>query len=91
MLFRSQEAGVASYDSAGWFAVLAPKGTPGAITDRINQEIRAALSDPAFASKLAELGAIPAASTPAELKAFISAETAKWRKVISDTGIPVEQ
>ena len=86
-----QEAGVASYDSAGWFAVLAPKGTPGAITDRINQEIRAALSDPAFASKLAELGAIPAASTPAELKAFISAETAKWRKVISDTGIPVEQ
>ncbi len=86
-----REAGMKDYESAGWFAVVAPKGTPQPIVTRLNREIAEAIADPAIAARFRELGALPAASTPAELQKFISSETAKWRKVIAETGVSIDQ
>ena len=82
-----REAGVSDYELAGWFAVMAPKGTPKPIVDKLNREIADAVADPAIAAKFSELGALPAANTPAELRQFIAREVAKWRGVITQTGV----
>jgi tripartite-type tricarboxylate transporter receptor subunit TctC len=84
------EAGVKGYESAAWFAFLAPRGTPKAIVDRLHAEIVSAMADPAVRARFAEFGAEPMASTPEELGRFISAEVSKWRDIITKAGITVD-
>jgi tripartite-type tricarboxylate transporter receptor subunit TctC len=84
------EAGVKGYESAAWFAFLAPRGTPRAIVDRLHAEIASAMADPAVRARFGEFGAEPMASTPEELGRFISAEVAKWRDIITKAGITVD-
>lgn len=84
------EAGLAGFESAGWFALLAPKGTPKPIVEKLNAVAVETLKDADLRKRLIEIGADPAASTPAELKALISSEIAKWRTVIEKAGITPE-
>jgi tripartite-type tricarboxylate transporter receptor subunit TctC len=84
------EAGLPGYEALSWFGVLAPAGTPDAIVAKLQEEIAAALADPAMRERLAELGAVPVGDTPAEFADFISAETAKWAKVVQEAGIKLE-
>ena len=84
------EAGVNGFESAAWFAFLAPRGTPRPIVDRLNREIVAAMADPAVRARFAELGAEPLASTPEELARHISVEIVKWRGIITKGGITVD-
>jgi tripartite-type tricarboxylate transporter receptor subunit TctC len=83
-----QEEGVKNFDSSAWFGLLAPKGTPAAIVERLNKETVRALADPGLSKRMIEIGAEPSPMTRAEFKAFISAEVVKWRKVIEDAGVP---
>ena len=71
--------------------MLAPKGTPKVVVDKLNRQIAEAIADPAVMAKLKDLGALPTASTPTELQQFISSETVKWREVLTRTGITIEQ
>jgi tripartite-type tricarboxylate transporter receptor subunit TctC len=84
------EAGVKGYNSAAWFAFLAPRGTPRPIVDRLYREIAAAMADPAVRSRFTEFGAEPLASTPEELGRHISAEIAKWREIITRAAITLD-
>lgn len=84
------EAGVKGYESAAWFAFLAPRGTPRPVVDRLHKEIAATMSDPAVRARFTELGAEPLASTPEELGRHISAEVAKWRGIITKGGITID-
>ena len=84
------ELGVKGYESAAWFAFLAPRGTPRPIIDKLHGEIVAAMADPAVRSRFAEFGAEPMATTPEELARFISSEVAKWREIITRAGIRVD-
>jgi tripartite-type tricarboxylate transporter receptor subunit TctC len=85
------EAGIAGYETSGWLALLAPRGTPKPIVDQLNKEMNAALADPAVRQRMAEQGAEAAGGTPDELAKFIVSETAKWREIITKGGIPVIQ
>jgi tripartite-type tricarboxylate transporter receptor subunit TctC len=85
------EAGVPGYEASGWFAMLAPRGTPRPIVEKINQEMAAAMADPIVRQRFLEQGAEPVALTPDEATAFISSETEKWRRIITTAGIPVIQ
>jgi len=85
------EAGVTGYESSGWLALLAPRGTPAPIIEKLHQELAAAMADPAVRARVLELGAEPAASTPQELAAFIASETDKWHDIMVKAGIPVGQ
>jgi tripartite-type tricarboxylate transporter receptor subunit TctC len=82
------EAGLPDYVASGWFALLAPRGTPKPIVDRLNKELAAAIADPTVRERFLELGAEPVAISPEESKKFISAEIAKWRGIITKAGIP---
>ena len=85
------EAGYPAAESAGWFAVLAPKGTPKVVVDKLNRQIVEAIADPVIMGKFKDLGALPTASTPADLQQFISSEIVKWREVLAKTGVTIEQ
>lgn len=84
------EVGVRGYDSAAWFAFLAPRGTPRPIIDRMHREVAAAMAEPALRARFAELGAEPLAATPDETARHITAETAKWRDIITKAGIKLD-
>jgi tripartite-type tricarboxylate transporter receptor subunit TctC len=85
------EAGVMGYESSGWLALLAPRGTPAPIIDKLHAELAAAMADSTVRARLVELGAEPVVSTPDELARFIIAETAKWHDIIVKAGVPVGQ
>jgi tripartite-type tricarboxylate transporter receptor subunit TctC len=84
------EAGVNGFESAAWFAFLAPRGTPRPIVDKLNREIAAAMADPAVRARFAELGAEPLATSPEELARHIASESAKWRAIITKGGITAD-
>jgi tripartite-type tricarboxylate transporter receptor subunit TctC len=81
------EAGLPSYDNSGWFMMLAPKGTPKPIVDKLNKEFTAALLDPTVQARFTEQGAEVLTSTPEELTKLVSSEIAKWRDIIHKAGI----
>jgi tripartite-type tricarboxylate transporter receptor subunit TctC len=84
------EAGLKGYDLTAWFAAYAPAKTPKPVIDALNAALRKALADPEVAPKLLAAGIEPAASSPDELKAFMVAEIAKWRKIVADAKIEPE-
>jgi tripartite-type tricarboxylate transporter receptor subunit TctC len=84
------EAGLQGFESAGWFAFLAPRGTPQSVIARLYAEVAGAIAVPATRERLIELGAEPLASTPEELSHHITADIAKWRTIIAKGGITVE-
>ena len=81
---------VPGYEASGWIGIGAPKNTPVEIIDKLNQEINAALADPTFAARLADLGVVSFASSPAEFGKFIVEYTEKWAKVIRAAGIKLD-
>jgi tripartite-type tricarboxylate transporter receptor subunit TctC len=81
---------VPGYEATGWQGLVAPKNTPMDIINKLNGEIRAALSDPNMNARLADLGATPFATTPTEFEAFIAGYTEKWGKVIRAANIKAE-
>ena len=84
------EAGVPGFAFSGWYAVLAPLKTPPAITTLLNREIVALLQSPELKERLAAEGSAVVASTPAELKAHLQRDVAKWQKVVKAANIRLE-
>jgi len=87
----SGELGLKGYESSAWFGLVAPRGTPKPVIDRVNAEVVAAMGDTAVRERFVEFGAEPLTSTPEELGHFISAEVVKWRELIAKAGIKLEQ
>ncbi|MEK6594127.1 MAG: tripartite tricarboxylate transporter substrate binding protein [Pseudomonadota bacterium] len=81
------EAGVKGYESATWYGLLAPAGTPPDITAKLNAEVVAILKSPEMHDRLSKEGADPVGNTSAEFGKFIQSEIDKWRKVIQAAGI----
>ena len=78
------------YDASGWHGIGAPKATPADIVQNLNKAVNADLADAAFKAKLADLGGVPMAMTPASFGTFIADETAKWAKVNTFANIKAE-
>jgi tripartite-type tricarboxylate transporter receptor subunit TctC len=75
---------------ASWSGVGAPRNTPSQIIDKLNEAINAGLADPKIKARLADLGGIPLAGSPADFGKFIADETEKWGKVIRAVNIKAE-
>jgi tripartite-type tricarboxylate transporter receptor subunit TctC len=84
------EAGVPGYEMGDWIGVVAPKGTPGAIINRLNQEVDKALAVPDVKAKIESIGTQVVGGTPEALTAHIGQEFVKWRKVVETTGIRLD-
>lgn len=72
------EAGLPDFESAAWFALLAPAGTPGIALERWQRAARAAMGSTAVRARLQALGIEPVGSTAAELRTTIEQETRRW-------------
>jgi tripartite-type tricarboxylate transporter receptor subunit TctC len=81
---------VPGYDASSWDGIGAPVNTPPEIIAILNNEVNAALADPAFKTRLADLGAEPLAGSLDEFGKFVVEYTEKWRKVIRGVGIKAE-
>jgi len=80
---------VPGYEASAWFGMGAPKGTPADVIDKLNKEINAALQDERVKARLAELGGILIAGTPADFGKVVAEETDKWAKVIKSANVPL--
>ena len=81
------EAGVPGYEATIWLGIMAPKGTPQAIVDKLNAEIRKVVNAPAVKETWAKQGAVPMTLSPAAFDAYLRRDIDKWAKVIQQAGI----
>jgi tripartite-type tricarboxylate transporter receptor subunit TctC len=81
---------VPGYEASYWSGICAPKNTPAEIVDKLNREINAALADPKFKRRVADLGETVLQGSPADFGKFLAEETEKWAKVIKFAGIKPE-
>ena len=81
--FREQGFPLAS-DS--WFGLSAPAGTPAAIVDRLNREVRSLMGSAEIKARFAELGGTPGDLSPADYSSFIAREVANWAPLVQAAG-----
>lgn len=84
------ESGLKDFEVVVWHGVYAPKGTPAAVTEKVGAAIRASLKDPAFAARMADLGAeiVPESKqSPEGLRTWLQSEINKWGPVIRSAGV----
>ena len=84
------ETGIKEGDVDMWYGVLAPKGTPKDIIDRMNKEIALALQSPAIAKSFEAQGMVPASSTPAEFHSLIVKDDQRWLKLVDQAHISAQ-
>ncbi len=85
-----QEAGFPGFEDYTWIGVFVPAGTPQLVIARLNGEVNAWLSRPDARERLAPLGFEPVGGPPARFAAYLTAEVAKWARVVRETGAKVE-
>lgn len=81
------EAGFPGFEATSWFALLAPKGTPKPILEKVRAEALKVLADPEMVKKFAVIGLEPVGSTGEQTRAAIANDIPKWAKVIEEAGI----
>jgi len=84
------ESGFAGFEAATWSGLVAPRGTPQPIIDRLNAEVAKALANPDLIAKLEADGSEPLGGSPKRFADFIRSEHAKWGAVIKETGIKLD-
>jgi tripartite-type tricarboxylate transporter receptor subunit TctC len=78
------------FESAAWFAVVAPPKIPQRIVDKINADINEALRQPEIRQKLAELSAEPVGGTPQATASYFREEIERWHKVIKAADVKMQ-
>jgi len=85
------EAGVPGYEAVIWLGIMAPKGTPQAVVDRLNAEIRKAVSAPDLEAEWKKQGAVPMSMSPAEFDKYLLADIEKWARIVKISGARQDQ
>ena len=84
------ESGLPGYVNESWWGLFAPAGTPDAVINRLNTEMRKILELKEVKERLLELGLEADPTTPAELAALVRAGMPKWAKVVKESGVRVD-
>ena len=84
------EAGLPAVNDASWFGLVAPAKLPQPVLDKLNAAVRKVSADPDVKAKLEALGAAPAANSPAEFAAQISAEIAKNKRIAKEANVKID-
>jgi tripartite-type tricarboxylate transporter receptor subunit TctC len=84
------EAGLKGYSAYVWMGLLAPKGTPAAIVDKLQREFKASLASPEVVTFMTEAGIETVASTPGEMDAYFREERDRWARIVKETGAKVD-
>ena len=76
------------FDMVGWFALMAPAGTPADVIARVNRDLNAALNDREIVQKMATIGPIADGSMSiADVRQFLTAETNRWTEATKEIGV----
>ncbi len=81
---------VPGFENVGWFGIVAPRGTPKAVIDKVQQDARRALGDPGMRERLFAQGLAPVGDTPEEMGRAMKAESEVWRIVVRERKIQVK-
>jgi tripartite-type tricarboxylate transporter receptor subunit TctC len=81
------ESGVPSFKYSSWFGLMAPKGTPKAIVDKINADVHEVLKMPEVVQRLATLGSLPSPNSPAEFEAIIKSDEKVYADLLAKAGL----
>jgi tripartite-type tricarboxylate transporter receptor subunit TctC len=81
---------VPGYEASSPYGLGAPKDTPADIVDRLNREVNLGLADPRLKARLADMGGIPLAGSPADYGRLLIDETEKWGKVVKFAGVKAD-
>ena len=84
------ESGLPGFSAAIRYGLVAPAGTPRAIVERLNKELRAALAADDLRARLASEGAVPLPGTPEDYAAEIDREEAKWGALVRQLNLKIE-
>jgi len=84
------EAGVPGYKSEIWIGLFAPAKTPKDVVDKLAAEVSRMQAQPDIRAELNAQGIDPLANSPEQLAALIKADSARWSKVIKETGLKAE-
>jgi tripartite-type tricarboxylate transporter receptor subunit TctC len=84
------ELGIEGMEISNWFGIVAPKGTPKPIIDKLNQAINRALQEPDLAQRITTPGNVIGGGTPEAFASLIGSETTRWSKLIKEKGIKPE-
>jgi tripartite-type tricarboxylate transporter receptor subunit TctC len=77
-----------NFEMSGWFAVVAPVGTPAIAVTRLNQELNALLVDPEVAQRILTIGPIAESlGSPAQLDSYLKREHERWSEVAKEIGL----
>ena len=78
------------FENLGWFAIMAPTGTPKDIVDKINRDNMKVLEAADIKTRFEGLGMGPFVAGPEELGKFIRDESERWAKIVKDRKLVVE-
>jgi tripartite-type tricarboxylate transporter receptor subunit TctC len=78
----AEQAGLEGYEATIWLGLMAPKGTPKPVIDRLNAAINAAIKRPEIVKLWADQGAVPMSMTPEEFDKFLRGDIVKWAEVV---------
>lgn len=81
---------VKGFENSGWFGIVAPKGTPQAIVDKLYQDVKTALNDTEMKARFYAMGLAPVGNTPAQMAAALKEETKLWANVVRERKISVK-
>ena len=85
------EAGVRGYEAVIWLGIMAPKGTPSEIVNRLNGEITKIVNRPDVRADWAKQGALPMTMTPDEFGRYETDDIAKWAHIVQISGAKPDQ
>ncbi len=78
----AEEAGVSGYEATIWLGLMAPKGTPKAIIDKLNTAVNEIIKRPQIVKIWADQGAVPMSMTPEAFDKFLRGDIVKWAAVV---------
>jgi len=84
------ESGVPGYEATIWLGIMAPKGTPTEIVNKLNAEITKVVNSPKVKDAWAKQGAVPMTMTPAAFGDFLEKDIAKWAKIVKISGATIQ-
>lgn len=84
------ESGYPGFEVNSWVGLLAPAGTPRVVVDRLQAEVRKAVTEPAFQQRLREQGLTGIANTPEQFAAVLRTEQDKWTRLVRERHLSLE-
>jgi tripartite-type tricarboxylate transporter receptor subunit TctC len=76
------ESGVPSFEASIWLGLMAPKGTPADVVNKLNAEVRKIVDNPEVKAAWAKQGAVPISMNVAEFDQYLNADIAKWANIV---------